>query len=129
MEIEDLLKKLKYHPELKAAIINTPREYEEAFSSLGFSKSLRASKSQFTILFIRNESELDRYVAETIRGIEGDSLFWIANPKGGSSIKTDLNRDIIWKLMKPTGFRPVALVSVDGDWSAMRIRPEGKVKD
>jgi hypothetical protein len=45
MEIEGLLKKLKYRPELKAAIINAPHEYEEAFSSLGFSKSLGASKS------------------------------------------------------------------------------------
>ena len=51
----------------------------------------------------------------------------LAYPKDGSSIKTDLNRDKIWEMIKPTGYRPVALSSMDGDLSAMRIRPEGKV--
>ena len=128
MDTESLLKKLRYGTDLRAVVLNAPREYEEVLSGLGFSKSLKAPKAQFTILFIRNRSELDRLFAETIRGIEEDSLLWLAYPKGGSSIKTDLNRDIIWELIKPTGYRPVALVSIDGDWSAMRIRPEGKVK-
>jgi hypothetical protein len=128
MEIESLLKKLRYRPGLRATILNAPHEYEEAFTGLGFSRSLGTPKSQFTILFVRNRVELDRHAAETIGGIEEDGLFWLVYPKGGSSIKSDLNRDIIWELMKPTGLRPVALVAVDDDWSAMRLRPEGKVK-
>ena len=127
MDTESLLKKLRYGADLKAVVLNAPTEYEEDFN-LGFSNALKALKAQFTILFIRNRSELNRFFAETIKGIEEDSLLWLAYPKGGSSIKTDLNRDIIWELIKPTGYRPVALVSMDGDWSAMRIRPEGKVK-
>lgn len=125
MEIENLLKKLRYRPGPMATILNSPHEYGEAFGSRGFSKSLGAAKSGFTLLFVRNKAELDRYVVETIKGIEEDSLFWLVYPKGG---KSDLNRDIIWELIKPTGYRPVALVALDDDWSAMRLRPEGKVK-
>jgi len=40
MEIEILLKKLRYRPGLRASILNALSEYEEAFSSRGFSKSL-----------------------------------------------------------------------------------------
>ena len=128
MEIENLLKKLRHRPDLRAVILNAPRNYEEAFSKMGFSKSLDEPKSQFTLLFIRNRSELDLHVAKVISGIEDDSLFWVVYPKGGSSIKTDLNRDIIWEIIKPSGYRPVAIVSMDKDWSVMRIRLEGKVK-
>ncbi len=128
MDTEGLLKKLKYRLDLRATILNAPKEYEEVFGGLGFSKALGISKSQFTILFIRNKAELDRSFKETIGGMEEDSLFWLAYPKGGSSIKSDLNRDIIWELIKSSGYRPVSLVSMDADWSAMRVRQESKVK-
>jgi len=53
---------------------------------------------------------------------KADRLAWIAYPKA-SQMGTDLNRDILWKLVKPMGIRPVRQVSVDDTWSAMRFRP------
>lgn len=37
---------------------------------------------------------------------------------------TDLNRDILWNLVEPAGWRPVRMVALDETWSAMRFRRE-----
>jgi hypothetical protein len=85
-------------------------------------------KFQFTLLFVRDKTDVEKLAKPTLEKIEPDSIFWICYPRGGASIKTDINRDILWELMKPTGYRPVSQVAIDKDWSAMRFRPEEKVK-
>lgn len=127
MELSALLGKLRYKPGMRAAALNAPPDYGEAIAGAGFAKTLGEEKAQFTILFVRNRAELDKYAAPTIAGAEEDSLIWLAYLKGGAP-KTDLNRDIIWGLLRPMEMRPVALVAVDEEWSAMRLRPEGRVK-
>jgi len=52
---------------------------------------------------------------------------WISYPEQTSKIKTDLNRDILWKLMEKHGLVRVAMISIDNVWSAMRFRPAAKV--
>ncbi len=56
-----------------------------------------------------------------------DGLLWIAYPKGGSKVPTDVNRDKLWEALSGTGWRPVRQVALDEVWSAMRFRPEEKV--
>ena len=36
MNINDILKKLKYKDEYKALLLNAPKEYEEAIGKIGF---------------------------------------------------------------------------------------------
>jgi len=94
----------------------------------GFSTEMGPEKPQFTLLFVRGRAEVEEHFEPTAKAIKYDSLLWLAYPKGGSSIKTDINRDKLWELLKPTGYRPVAQVSIDRDWSAIRFRPTEKVK-
>lgn len=58
--------------------------------------------------------------------LKPDSLLWIAYPKGSSQIKTDVNRDTLWKTIEPTGWRPVRQIVLDEVWSAMRFRPSSQ---
>jgi len=37
--------------------------------------------------------------------------------------KTDVNRDKLWPVLDPLGWRPVRMVAIDEVWSAMRFRP------
>ncbi len=60
--------------------------------------------------------------------LKPDGLLWICYPKGGSRVKTDLNRDILWEEMKKYKLAGVAMVSVDNVWSAMRFRPAENVR-
>ena len=43
-------------------------------------------------------------------------------------MKTDINRDIIWRETQETGWRPVTQVALDETWSALRFRPTADVK-
>jgi hypothetical protein len=56
-----------------------------------------------------------------------DGLLWMCYPKQTGKIKSDLNRDSLWRLMQPTGFSPVTQIAVDETWSALRFRPAEKV--
>jgi hypothetical protein len=78
---------------------------------------------EFVQLFVKNKQELELLEQEAIKLCDPTGLFWISYPKQSSGIESDINRDIIWKLMEATGWRPVAMVSIDATWSAMRLRP------
>ena len=45
---------------------------------------------------------------------------WIAYPKAN---RADINRDTLWPILGEYGMRPIAQVSVDEVWSALRFRP------
>jgi hypothetical protein len=127
MEIQGILKKLRYKPDKKGVILNAPDTVKNEFRKAGFSSTI-SGKSEFTILFVKNRSEFEKHFKSTTNKIVADSLFWLSYPKGTSSIATDVNRDILWKLAEPLGYRPVSQVAIDSDWSAMRFRPTEKVK-
>lgn len=55
--------------------------------------------------------------------LDGDAVCWFAYPKGTSKkLRSDINRDSLWDLMKPLGLTPVRQVAIDADWSALRFR-------
>jgi hypothetical protein len=56
------------------------------------------------------------------RQLAADRLAWIAYPKAGQ-LDTDLNRDVLGKLLEEEGVRPVRQIALDEVWSALRFRP------
>jgi hypothetical protein len=48
------------------------------------------------------------------------ATLWVAYPKGN---RADINRDSVWPILAGHGLRPIAQVSVDEAWSALRFRP------
>ena len=81
----------------------------------------------FAHLFAEDRNELERFIDQVLKAIEHDAILWISYPKGGSGVETDLNRDKLWKALSNRGIRPVAQVSIDNVWSAMRFRPTDEV--
>lgn len=80
------------------------------------------------VLFVRDRDELERRIGEAAMAAEGDRVLWVAYPKGGSGVKIDLNRDLIrlW-VEEKTDLRTVTQVALDPTWSALRLRPAGRV--
>jgi hypothetical protein len=79
------------------------------------------------LLFVNNLEEAGVLAPQLFAGMDPDGLVWLAYPKGSSKVVTDVNRDILWEALKPTGWRPVRQVSLDETWSAMRFRPADRV--
>ena len=124
-----LAKKLKLRPGRQAAVVNAPPGYAEQLGT-DVSTGLAGKPDHgfdFIQLFVRTGQEVEKLVPDAIRVLKHDGLLWISYPKGSSKVKTDLNRDILWKAMEKYGLAGVFMVSIDDVWSAMRFRPLEKV--
>lgn len=128
MDLEAVLRKLRHRSEYKSVVLNAPDSLAPEFEGAGFPSDMESDDYEFTLLFVRNKEETLNNFQPTVERIKHDSVFWLAYPKGTSKIETDVNRDKFWKMLEPYGYRPVSMVAIDSDWSAMRLRPTEKVK-
>jgi hypothetical protein len=129
---EALVKKLRVPPDGKIAIIEPP----EGFLALigRTARDTRAVGSDFgsydyVQMFAAGVADVERLAPLALRAVKPDGLLWLCYPKGTSKIKTDLNRDRGWTVVRETGWEGVALVSIDETWSAMRFRPLGAAEN
>ena len=79
-------------------------------------------KVDVVLLFAMNRKELEQYfpIAKERMGDKGS--LWVAYLKQTASKATDINRDSINAYAKENGITGVAMISVDGDWSALRMK-------
>jgi len=77
----------------------------------------------FVIAFVTERKEVDRVARKLIKKLATDAVLWFAYPKGTSkTIKSEVNRDTGWEVLRIAGFDTVPLVAIDADWSALRFR-------
>lgn len=74
------------------------------------------------LMFARNRKELEQYfpIAKEALGEKGS--LWIAYLKQTASKATDINRDSINEFAKENGITGVAMISIDMDWSGLRLK-------
>lgn len=120
----NVLKKLHYK-EGPGLVLNAPDGFTHDFS-----RDYQAGdKFDFVILFVNSAKEVEEWVPKTIPLLNPKALFWVSYPKQSSKIKTDINRDIIWKLLEGiSDYRLVSNVAIDDTWSALRCRHRDEVK-
>ncbi len=125
-----LPKKLLLKPGHHVAVLNAPEGYAERLQPLPEGAELRSDLSpdlDLVLLFVRSSADVQRLVPGVVDSLPLDRLLWVAYMKGGARAGTDLNRDILWKLMERYGLAGVSLVALDDTWSAMRFRPADSV--
>lgn len=54
--------------------------------------------------------------------LAADGALWIAYAKGGSKLKSDINRNSIREYVVTVGFDTVAQIAIDDSWSALRLK-------
>jgi len=75
------------------------------------------------LAYIVDRKELEKHLAELKAVVKPGGLLWIAYYKGTSKTKTDINRDSINAYAQSFGLQGVAMISMDDDWSALRLKP------
>jgi hypothetical protein len=125
--MEDVLKKLRYAGQDPVLVANAPDEMrglEARLSAAGARVDAEPRGSyEWSIVFVKSLAETTTLAGTAAGLIKGDGILWLAYPKGASKrYSVDVNRDTAWPLFDGTGVRLVAQVSIDGDWSAMRLR-------
>jgi hypothetical protein len=111
-------------------ILNAPPGYADSLGELPEGAEVwevPEGDYDFVHLFVRDSSEFASLGLPAIEAVRYDGLLWISYPKRSSKVETDLSRDVMWELVADTGLRPVAQVSIDPVWSALRFRPSDAV--
>jgi hypothetical protein len=120
-----LLQKLVVKTGYKLIIINPPDGYLDRIGSLPESTNyieLNTQPADVIQVFVKTMDEVLPNVEVWKKSLKPNGILWITYPKGTSKVKTDLNRDILWKQLKDYGFDAIAIFSVDATWSAMRFK-------
>lgn len=123
---QSFAQKLNLKPDQALVLVNPPQGMAALLAGMLPDNPLIdrvGSQTEAVLVFLTKQAE-----AESLAGIyahlKPGGLAWAAYPKGGSKVPTDLNRDILWKLVEPSGWRPVRMVALDDTWSAMRFRQD-----
>jgi hypothetical protein len=69
-----------------------------------------------------NQAELAQYLPQALARLNEKGSLWIAYLKQSASKATDIDRDSIDAYVRQHGATAVAIISVDLDWSALRVK-------
>lgn len=123
---------LKDHKQI--VVLDSPDSFE---GELGVLKGVdvvrdlkKAKQVAFALAFVMTQEKVDALAPAIARKAEGDAIVWFAYPKGSSKkYKSQINRDNGWNVLGREGFEPVRMVAIDEDWSAVRFRRAGFIKN
>lgn len=128
--MSEVLKKLKLANQNPVLILNAPEEYKDVMEEI--TQEVHTSikgKYKFIQVFVKSIGEAELCAKDVTEALDGDGYLWICYPKGTSKkYKADINRDKAREVYAPYEFEGVALVAVDNDWSAIRLRHIDNIK-
>ena len=129
-----IISKLRLDKHSPVLILNAAPEFNEPMSFLeSFSEVHTIARSGITypvaLVFVQNENEIKKFGLPVLTKLAEDALLWMAYPKKSSKkYKATISRDNGWQQFGEKGFEGVAMVSIDDDWSALRLRHANHIK-
>jgi hypothetical protein len=87
-----------------------------------------AETPDINIAFVSAVAEVAPALATILPVYARGKALWFAYPKKTGSIRTDISRDEGWQTVADAGLLPVAQVSLDDTWSALRFRYRDEIK-
>ena len=131
--MNDLVKKLKLKPGVRAAVVHAPDGYLSGLDPLP--EGVRLDEAidghyDWVQVFARSQAELSALAPSAVAALKPGSLLWVCFPKGSSNLQTDLTRDQGWDPLRAFELKWINLVSIDQTWSAfsMRLFKPGEAK-
>ena len=79
-------------------------------------------EADVVLLFALNQTDLDKWWDQALARLGEKGSLWIAYLKQSAPKATDLNKEVIYDYAKARGVTGVALISMDADWSAVRLK-------
>jgi hypothetical protein len=130
--LSQMARKLRLERGHRVAILNAPQDYIGSLDPgpSDISTELQpADLFDAVQLFVNGVEELRALGPAAIRAVRQDGLLWITYPKGGEPRGvTDLpatpwwvKRDVLGEITSETGYKPVAFVKIDDNWTALRF--------
>jgi hypothetical protein len=120
MPEKTLSQKLQIKPGMRLQVLNAPVQFADSLTALVDSN---AGEFEVVLIFVEQMAELDESLSMTGQRLAPGGMLWIAYPKKTGAIRSDLNRDVLWRAVEPAGYQAVMQVSLDETWSALRFKP------
>lgn len=125
MADKSVAEKLQFKPGRKILLVNPPPDIDSLLGALPAGVTLlREAQPSVDIIvaFIQNRQELEAQLATLRDLLDPKGMLWVVYTKGTAKIKTDIHRDSINAYAQTLGLQGVAMISVDQDWSALRLK-------
>jgi hypothetical protein len=126
-----LTKKLQIKPNSRWLLHNAPANFMDSLLPLpDGAEIVFNTNGHFNgfMLFVTNSQQLASELKIIVPFLKDEALFWIIYPKKTSKITTDLEMMSSWTEPAVYDLRPVASAAVNETWTALRFRPQDKVK-
>jgi len=109
----------------RVLFVGAPEGYQDLLgplpSQVTLLKELQAPIDVIQV-FVASREELEVQLPTLKQALAPKGMLWVAYHKGSSKVKTDINRDSIAAYARSIGLEAVAIISVDDDWSALRLK-------
>jgi hypothetical protein len=125
MTDKSIAQKLYIKPGFRFLLVNPPDGYLTQMGELPEGTILLSDSSCLVDaiqVFISNREELEDRLPQLKDVLAPKGMLWVTYHKGTSKVKTDINRDTIYAYAHTIGLDGVAMVSIDDNWSAMRLK-------
>lgn len=125
MPEKSIAQKLFIKPGNKFLLVNPPEGYLAQIGELP-QGTVVLSDSTCEVdaiqVFVGNRAELEAQLPRLKELMAPKGMLWVTNYKGTSKVKTDIHRDSINAYAHSIGLEGVAMISIDEDWSALRLK-------
>ena len=125
MSDKSIAQKLFIKPGNKFLLINPPAGYLAQLGQLPEGTIILNDSSclvEVIQIFVLNRSELEAQLTRLKGLLAPKGMLWVTYHKGTSKVKTNINRDTINAYAGSLGLQGVAMISIDDDWSALRLK-------
>ncbi len=125
MSDKPIVQRLFIKPGDRFLLLNPPPGYQEILGALPMGTLLLGTSNQWVNviqIFVANRAELEARLPQLKQLLAPRGIIWVTYHKGTSKVKTDINRDTINAYALSIGLTGVAMISIDEDWSALRLK-------
>lgn len=124
MSEKTIFEKLQLKPGRKMLVINPTMDYRQKAGAVPEGAELVTEPQEAFIIqvFMRTQDELEAALTRYSPLVQPGGMLWITYPKLTSVFKGDLHRDTINAYAQQNGWIGIAIVSIDEDWSALRLK-------
>lgn len=121
---KSISQKLAIKPGLKFLLVNAPDGYIDRMELPVDTVLVKTTDGPVDAVqvFTRSRQELEAYLPGLKTAIKPSGMIWVTYYKGSSKNASDIHRDTINSFAMQHGLQGVAIVSIDQDWSALRLK-------
>lgn len=123
MADKTIAEKMYVHKAASIAVLNGGVGNATLLAALPSTKIAAAdAQADMVLMFAASQAELEALLPQAKLRMAPKAALWVAYPKGGAKRKADLHRDTIREHAATLGLDSVAIVAIDNDWSALRLK-------